>query len=70
MAELKVTIPENSQNIAGVVTLHAPLEKVFEAYRDPALFARRWCRGNRMVVHHFDCSWRQAIEALGRLVEK
>jgi uncharacterized protein YndB with AHSA1/START domain len=56
MAELKVTIPENSQNIAGVVTIHAPIERVFEAYRDPALFAQWWCRGNPMIVHHFDCT--------------
>lgn len=29
MAHLKVTIPENSQNILGTVTISAPLEKVF-----------------------------------------
>lgn len=56
MATLKVTIPENSQNIEGVATLHAPLEKVFEAYVDPALFAQWWCRGNPMTVHHFECA--------------
>ncbi|WP_158516725.1 hypothetical protein [Scytonema hofmannii] len=32
MAHLKVTVPENSQNILGIVTINAPLEKVFEAY--------------------------------------
>jgi uncharacterized protein YndB with AHSA1/START domain len=56
MATLKVTIPENSQNIEGVATLRAPLERVFEAFVDPELFAKWWCRGNPMKVHHFDCS--------------
>ena len=55
MARLEVTVPEDSQNIEGVVTIRAPLAKVFEAYRDPALFAQWWCRGNPMKVHHFDC---------------
>jgi uncharacterized protein YndB with AHSA1/START domain len=39
MAHLKVTIPENSQNILGTVTINAPLEKVFEAYTKEDLFA-------------------------------
>ena len=34
MATLKVTVPEASQNIEGIVTIKAPLEKVFEAYVD------------------------------------
>lgn len=55
MARLEVTVPKNSQNIAGVVTINAPLERVFNAYRDPDLFAQWWCRGNPMTVHHFDC---------------
>ncbi len=32
MAHLTVTVPENSQNIFGTVTIKASLEKVFEAY--------------------------------------
>jgi uncharacterized protein YndB with AHSA1/START domain len=55
MATLKVTIPENSQNIEGVVAIRAPLAKVFAAYRDLELFAQWWCRGNPIQVHHFDC---------------
>ena len=55
MAELEVTIPKNSQNIAGVVRIRAPLERVFEAYVDERLFAQWWCRGNPMQVFHFDC---------------
>jgi uncharacterized protein YndB with AHSA1/START domain len=46
MARLEVTIPENSQNIEGVVTIHAPIEKVFAAYVGERLFAQWWCRGN------------------------
>lgn len=55
MAHLKVTIPENSQNILGIVTIKAPLEQVFAAYTQVELFAKWWCRGNPMNVHHFDC---------------
>lgn len=54
MATLKVTVPENSQNIEGIVTVMAPLEKVFAAHIDQALFSQWWCRGNPMTVHHFD----------------
>jgi uncharacterized protein YndB with AHSA1/START domain len=56
MAELKITVPENSQNLEGVVRIAAPLEKVFEAHTNPELFAKWWCRGNPMTVFHFDCS--------------
>jgi uncharacterized protein YndB with AHSA1/START domain len=55
MADLKVTIPENSQNILGTVTIDAPLEKVFAAYTQAELFAKWWCRGNPMTVYRFDC---------------
>ena len=55
MATLKVTIPENSQNIDGVATIRAPLDKVFAAYTDEKLMAQWWCRGNPMTVHRFDC---------------
>ena len=55
MAKLKVNAPDNSQNIEGLVTLAAPIEKVFEAYTNEDLFARWWCRGNPMTVHRFDC---------------
>ena len=55
MAKLKVTIPDNSQNIGGVVTLKAPRAKVFEAYTDPELVAKWWGRGNPMTIYEFDC---------------
>ena len=55
MATLKVTVPQDSQNVAGVVTITAPLEKVFHAYTDPDLFRKWWGRGNPLDVHHFDC---------------
>jgi uncharacterized protein YndB with AHSA1/START domain len=55
MAVLKVSAPENSQNIVGIVTIRAPLDKVFEAYTDETLFAKWWCRGNPMTVHRFEC---------------
>ncbi|MGB3296335.1 MAG: SRPBCC domain-containing protein [Phormidesmis sp.] len=55
MANLKVTVPENSQNILGTVTINAPLAKVFEAYTQEELFTSWWCRGNPMKVHYFDC---------------
>jgi uncharacterized protein YndB with AHSA1/START domain len=55
MATLKVTVPENSQNIVGLVTIKAPLEKVFGAYTDQALFAKWWGRGHRLKVVRFEC---------------
>lgn len=55
MASLKVTVPENSQNIEGIVTIAAPLEKVFEAYTDADLLAQWWGRGNPMKIHHYEC---------------
>lgn len=55
MADLKVTIPENSQNIVGLVTIKAPLAKVFEAYTERDLFAKWWGRGKELAVHRFDC---------------
>jgi uncharacterized protein YndB with AHSA1/START domain len=67
MANLKVTVPENSQNILGVVTINAPLAKVFEAHSQEELFAKWWCRGNPMKVYHFDCksggSWHIAEQS-------
>lgn len=51
MANLTVTVPENSQNIFGTVTIKASLEKVFEAYTKEELFATWWCRGNPMKVY-------------------
>lgn len=64
MADLKVTIPENSQNILGTVTIDAPLEKVFEAYVKEELFTSWWSCGNPMKVYRFDCqeggSWHVA----------
>lgn len=55
MADLKVTVPENSQNILGIATINAPLEKVFAAYTKEDLFVSWWCRGNPMKVYYFDC---------------
>ena len=55
MADLKIQIPKNSQNIEGVVTIGAPLKKVFAAYTDENLFAQWWCRGNPMTVYYFEC---------------
>lgn len=67
MADLKVTVPENSQNILGVITIKAPLAKIFEAYTQEELFASWWCRGNPMKVHRFDCkdggSWHIAEQS-------
>jgi uncharacterized protein YndB with AHSA1/START domain len=55
MADLKVTIPEDSQNIVGLVTIKAPLARVFEAYTDQTQFTKWWGRGKPMTVHRFDC---------------
>lgn len=55
MATLKVSVPEDSQNIEGVATIAAPLEKVFAAYTDPELLAKWWARGNPMTIRHLDC---------------
>lgn len=67
MADLKVKIHENSQNIEGVVTIRAPLAKVFEAYTNEKLFVQWWGRGNPMKVFRFDCvtggSWHIAEQA-------
>lgn len=67
MAHLTVTVPENSQNIFGTVTIKASLKKVFEAYTKEELFASWWCRGNKMKVYHFDCqdggSWHIAEQS-------
>jgi uncharacterized protein YndB with AHSA1/START domain len=67
MANLKVTIPENSQNILGTITINAPLEKVFEAYTNEEFFAKWWCRGNPMKIYHFECkdggSWHIAEQS-------
>lgn len=54
MATLKVTAPSNSQNIASIVTIDAPLEKVFAAFITEELFSQWWCRGNKMKVHRFE----------------
>ena len=50
MATLKVTIPENSQNILGTAIIQAPLEKVFRAYTQEELF-KQWIG---MGSAHFD----------------
>lgn len=55
MATLKVSVPENTQNIEGIVRIKAPLAKVFAAHTDAKLIAQWWCRGNPATVHRFDC---------------
>ena len=55
MAILEVTVPESSQNIIGVARIKAPRERVFEAYTNPDLFAKWWCRGNPMTIYRYDC---------------
>lgn len=55
MATLKVIIPEDSkQNIEGVTTIKAPLEKVFEAHTNLDLFKQWYMRGNEAIVTKFD----------------
>lgn len=54
MATLTVTVPEQSQNIEGVIRLNAPLEKVFEAHINSDLLKQWWGRGHEIVIHAFD----------------
>ena len=55
MATLKITVPEDStQNIEGLVSINAPLEKVFEAHINEDLFTKWFMRGNEVVVKHYD----------------
>jgi uncharacterized protein YndB with AHSA1/START domain len=49
MAKLTVTVPENSQNILSVVTIKAPLDKVFEAYTNADLFSKWFLLGKEDV---------------------
>jgi uncharacterized protein YijF (DUF1287 family) len=65
MAHLQVTIPENSQNILGTVTIDAPLEKVFEAYNQEKLFASRDCQIQHRSIEILDtkCQRTQWINA-------
>ncbi len=53
MATLKVTIPEKSQNILIVVSINAPLEKVFEAHIKQELFTKWFTRENEVTVKKF-----------------
>jgi Activator of Hsp90 ATPase homolog 1-like protein len=55
VARLEVTVPEGTQNILGIATIDAPVDRVFQAFTYRELFARWWCRGNPMRVLHFDC---------------
>lgn len=54
MANLQVTIPENTQTILGVVTINAPLAAVFAAHTDREIFAKWWGRGNALDIKAFD----------------
>jgi len=54
MAKLEVTVPENSLSVLGIVTIQAPLEKVFEAYVNEDLFKQWWAQGNPLTIHTFD----------------
>jgi hypothetical protein len=62
----QVTVPEGKQNILGIATIDAPVDKVFQAFTDRELFARLWCRGNPLRVHHFDNRDRGAWHVAGR----
>jgi uncharacterized protein YndB with AHSA1/START domain len=53
MAKLTVKVPEKSQNIEGIITIKAPLEKVFKAYTEVDLFKQWFGRGNNVTVHEF-----------------
>lgn len=55
MATLKVTVPKDStQNIESVVSINAPLEKVFEAHINPELFTKWFMRGHEVIVKHYE----------------
>ncbi len=53
MAKLNVVAEQGSQNIVSIVTIRAPLERVFAAHTDQELFARWWGGGGAMTVHSF-----------------
>jgi hypothetical protein len=73
MAELHVTIPENSQNIGGVVTIRAPLEGAIDdsttEIRTLSTFQSQAGRDG-MVASGMEAGKRQSIEALGQLIEE
>ncbi len=55
MASLTVAVPEDSkQNIESVVSINAPLEKVFDAHVNPDLFTKWFMRGNEVNVKHYE----------------
>ena len=53
MATLKVTAEPKSQNVHMVVTLDAPLEKVFQYYTEKDLVKQWWGQGEEVEVDYF-----------------
>lgn len=54
MAELKVTATPGTQNINMVVSIKAPLEKVFEAYTNQDLVTQWWSQGGAIDVDYYE----------------
>ena len=54
MANLTVNYQPGSQNIESVVTINAPIDKVFQAFITQDLFTQWWARGNQMQVKAFN----------------
>jgi uncharacterized protein YndB with AHSA1/START domain len=53
MAKLQVTVEPDSQNINMVVTLQAPLEKVYRAYTERDILVKWWAQGQPFDVDYF-----------------
>ncbi len=53
MATLKVSAEPNSQNICSVVTINAPLEKVYKYYTERDLVTKWWGQGELVEVDYF-----------------
>jgi uncharacterized protein YndB with AHSA1/START domain len=53
MAELNVTATPGTQNINMVVTIKAPLEKVFKAYTTEDLVVQWWSQGDPFKVDYY-----------------
>jgi uncharacterized protein YndB with AHSA1/START domain len=53
MANVQLTVEPNSQNINIVVTLKAPLEKVYHAYTDQAMLEKWWGQGQPFEMDYF-----------------
>ena len=53
MAKLEVNVQKNSQNINMVVSINAPLEKVYQAYTDSQLITQWWNQGQPFTVDYY-----------------